>query len=116
MRFRQWINDPSSERRPDHNYARSWLEDPTLSTALPHVELFNDPFSIDCQKITWPPTITHQIPEDYQCEEQTLHFNDKDEERLMEIVKELIDQVHLAALCGERVRDREEQLKRQMNE
>jgi hypothetical protein len=28
------------ETEPDHNYCRPWIDDPTIATALPRVQLF----------------------------------------------------------------------------
>ncbi len=33
-------NEVYVETRPDHNYSRPWIDDPTIATALPRVQLF----------------------------------------------------------------------------
>ncbi|CAF3100134.1 unnamed protein product [Rotaria socialis] len=137
MRFRQWIsptyknlydvclnqapfyqNEVVKETRPDHNYCRPWIEDPTLPTALPRVQLFfnsnstNDSnIDIDenpkspienVKKIYWTPTINAIIPETYECPQQQSEENlTQEQETFLEDVRELINETRIAGLCCE---------------
>lgn len=104
MRFRQWL--VADGPKPEHSYARSWLEDPKLSTALPHVQLFTDATTFDEQltKIIWPPTIFTQLPDRFRCDEQTIELDRRDEQIFIKSFRQILDQVHLAVLTCDAVR------------
>lgn len=100
MRFRQWILSDVGPK-PEHCYARSWLEDPKLSTALPQVQLFTDRSTFDDaqhQKIVWPPTIFTHIPDEFQCQNETIEFDNENDRIFIENLQKLLDEVHIAVL------------------
>ena len=104
-------------RRPDHDYARPWIDDPTISTALPRVQLFLSLSSDDSQvdidgegeenplgQVNWAPTITTTIPETFECVQQADDTLSAEQSAFIEHVRPLIDETRLAALCCELVR------------
>ncbi|CAF3470465.1 unnamed protein product [Rotaria sp. Silwood1] len=136
MRFRQWIsptyknlydaclnqapfysNETIKETRPDHSYCRPWIDDPTISTALPRVQLFLNSTSIndsiididDNQKlineniknINWTPTINTIIPDIFECLQQTNENLTQEQQIFIQDIRELINETHIASLCCE---------------
>ncbi|CAF3562438.1 unnamed protein product [Rotaria sp. Silwood1] len=136
MRFRQWIsptyknlydaclnqapfysNETIKETRPDHSYCRPWIDDPTISTALPRVQLFLNSTSIndsiididDNQKlineniknINWTPTINTIIPDIFECLQQTNENLTQEQQIFIQDICELINETHIASLCCE---------------
>ena len=107
------------ELRPDHNYARPWIDDPTIPTALPRVQLFfstepstDGPIQIDDQSpcndrsteaINWAPTMNTLIPERFECPQQSDTPTTTEQEAFIGSVRDLIDETRLAALCCELV-------------
>ena len=104
------------DRRPDHDYARPWIDDPTISTALPRVQLFLSSPSDDSQvdvdgegeenplgQVNWAPTINTTIPETFECVQQSDDTLSTEQSSFVEHVRPLIDETRLAALCCELV-------------
>jgi hypothetical protein len=107
------------ETRPDHNYSRPWIDDPTIATALPRVQLFfnsnaindlnvdvddNDKFNEEnLGKINWAPTINTIIPETLECPEEIDENLTSEQEIFVRNVRELINETRIAALCCELV-------------
>ncbi|CAF0924328.1 unnamed protein product [Rotaria sordida] len=137
MRFRQWIsstyknlydvclnqapfyhNEATKETRPDHNYCRPWIDDPTISSALPRVQLFLNSISTNdliididdnqklnnenIKKINWTPTINTIIPETFEYSQQLSNENlTQEQETFIQDIRELINETHIASLCCE---------------
>ncbi|CAF0931439.1 unnamed protein product [Rotaria sordida] len=137
MRFRQWIsstyknlydvclnqapfyhNETTKETRPDHNYCRPWIDDPTISSALPRVQLFLNSISTNdliididdnqklnnenIKKINWTPTINTIIPETFEYSQQLSNENlTQEQETFIQDIRELINETHIASLCCE---------------
>lgn len=104
------------ETEPDHSYSRPWIDDPTLASALPRVQLFFRSNSTDncnieieeidqpLEKINWAPTINTNLPETFDYEQKSDQILTAEQEIFINRIREFIDETHLASLCCELVR------------
>lgn len=105
----------SVETEPDHSYSRPWIDDPTLATAIPHVQLFfhsnsSEDLSVNMEeektleKINWGPTINTILPETFEYESKSEEMPTCEQNKFLGQIRELLDETHLASLCCELVR------------
>ncbi|CAF1248789.1 unnamed protein product [Adineta steineri] len=110
-------NEIVEETQPDHNYCRPWIDDPTIPTALPRVQLFFNSNSIDnsnididdtlksndenIEKINWAPTINTILPESYECPQEPDENLTSEQEIFVQNIRELINETRVATLCCE---------------
>ncbi|UJR09297.1 hypothetical protein I4U23_013540 [Adineta vaga] len=110
-------NEVIEEIRPDHNYCRPWIDDPTIPTALPRVQLFFNSNLIDdlqididnslerneenLEKISWAPMIKTLIPEKYEFLQQSDEILTSEQDKFIQNIRQLIDETRIATLCCE---------------